>query len=80
MLSSIILSEAKDVSGCGKVVSLSERELVPPAAKAELKQCSYRSGEPLRHPKAEATLTFSAACLQSAGERHYRASLLCFIS
>jgi len=32
------------------------------AAKAELERCSYRSGEPLRHPKSRETLSIAEAC------------------
>lgn len=34
----------------------------PSAAKAVLKLCGYRGGEPLRHPKSRTTPTFSASC------------------
>ena len=44
----------------GKVVS--EQEPCPQRLKPNSQQCTYRSGEPLRHPKSSATPNFSAAC------------------
>src|ERR1035437_3175074 len=49
-----------------------EREAYPRRLKPNSKQCSYRSGEPLRHPKPGATSSFpqpantlnSAACFR----------------
>jgi hypothetical protein len=43
-----------------KVVS--EREPCLQRLKPDSKQCTYRSGEPLRHPKPTATPSFSASC------------------
>jgi hypothetical protein len=37
----------------GKVIP--ERELSPQRLKPHSKQCSYRSGKPLRHPKSRTT-------------------------
>jgi hypothetical protein len=39
-----------------------ERETCPQRLKPYSQQCTYRSGEPLRHPKSSATSTFSASC------------------
>jgi hypothetical protein len=35
-----------------------ERELSPQRLKPHSKQCSYRSGKPLRHPKSSTTSIF----------------------
>jgi hypothetical protein len=34
----------------------------PQRLKPDSKQCTYRSGKPLRHPKSSTTPTFSASC------------------
>jgi hypothetical protein len=34
----------------------------PQRLKPNSKQCAYRSGEPLRHPKSTARATFCASC------------------
>jgi hypothetical protein len=39
-----------------------EQKPQPQRLKPHSKQCRYRSGKPLRHPKSSATPTFSAAC------------------
>jgi len=41
---------------------VSEQGPCPQRLKPNSQQCAYRSGEPLRHPKSNATPTFSAAC------------------
>jgi hypothetical protein len=39
-----------------------EQSLRPQRLKPHSKQCTYRSGEPLRHPKSSTTPTSSASC------------------
>jgi len=43
-------------------VEVSEQGPYPQQLKPNSQQCAYRSAEALRHPKASATPTFSAAC------------------
>jgi hypothetical protein len=50
----------KPATSVRKVVS--GRKLCPQRLKPYSRRCSYRSGEPLRHPKSTATPTSSAAC------------------
>jgi hypothetical protein len=49
------------LAGCGNTSFRAES--APAAAKSRIqKQCTYRSGKPLRHPKSSAKSSFSAAC------------------
>jgi hypothetical protein len=53
------------LSGTAKQLAekiVSERKPLPQRLKPYSKQCSYRSGKPLRQPKSSAIPTFSADC------------------
>ena len=59
---------------------VSEQEPCPQRLKPSSKRCSYRSGEPLRHPKSSAKPIFSASCeapLHPKAGRIYGRSLRC---